>query len=44
MGATLGSHAIRIAVKDRATNARMLEILTRVAQWSVPCSAMAHER
>lgn len=27
MGATLGSHAVRLAVKDRATNARMLDIL-----------------
>ena len=26
MGATLGLHAIRVAVKDAATNARMLEI------------------
>src|SRR5207248_1119704 len=27
MGRTLGSRAVRIAVKDRCTNARMLEIL-----------------
>jgi histidinol-phosphate/aromatic aminotransferase/cobyric acid decarboxylase-like protein len=30
MGASLGRHAIRIAVKDRRTNQRMIEILTAV--------------
>lgn len=28
MGTSLGSHAVRIAVKDAATNARMVEIIT----------------
>ena len=30
MGTLLGSHAIRIAVKDAATNGRMLDILADV--------------
>jgi histidinol-phosphate/aromatic aminotransferase/cobyric acid decarboxylase-like protein len=30
MGTRLGSHLLRIAVKDAETNARMVEILTQV--------------
>jgi histidinol-phosphate/aromatic aminotransferase/cobyric acid decarboxylase-like protein len=31
MGCALGTHAVRLAVKDRATNARMLDILAEIA-------------
>lgn len=34
MGQTLGSRALRIAVKDAETNARMVEILGRVGESS----------
>jgi histidinol-phosphate/aromatic aminotransferase/cobyric acid decarboxylase-like protein len=32
MGSQLGTHAIRIAVKDQATNQRMIEILRRTTE------------
>jgi len=36
MGSQLGTHAIRVAVKDSATNARMVEIIRAVHEKSVP--------
>ena len=39
MGANLGSHAVRLAVKDAATNQRMIELLT--GTWTNICSDRA---
>ena len=41
MGASLGDSAVRIAVKDRDTNARMLEILYAVAGSSSPAGSVS---
>jgi histidinol-phosphate/aromatic aminotransferase/cobyric acid decarboxylase-like protein len=36
MSATLGSHAVRIAVKDQATNQRMVEIMATILRTGTP--------
>jgi len=43
MGSQLGTYAIRIAVKDQATNQRMIEILSRTRSADFPVrSDMGH--
>jgi len=39
MGRSLGKHTLRIAVKDRETNYRMMEILKRICPVQMPTAA-----